>query len=100
MLAFILLQAAPGGLMSGLSALFPLLIFLVFMIFFVFIPQNRQRKQQADLMKNLKEGMDVVTQSGIIGRITKVDGDVVRLMVDEKTFIRVLKSSVTGEYKG
>jgi len=44
--------------------------------------------------------MDVVTNAGIIGRITKVDGPIVRLMVDEKTFMRVVKSSIQGEYKG
>lgn len=97
MTGFIFLQA-PGGAPS-LTMLFPLLIFLVFFVFFVYLPQTRQRKQQAELMKNLKEGMDVVTQAGIIGRITKLDDQVVRLMVDEKTFIRVLRTSITGEYK-
>lgn len=98
MLNYILLQgAAPGG---GMTMLFPLLIFLVFFIFFIFIPQNRQKKQQQQFMDNLKEGMDVVTSSGIVGRITKIDDKTVRLMVDEKTFMRVLKSSVTSEFKG
>jgi preprotein translocase subunit YajC len=94
----ILLQApAPGG--SGLMTLFPLLIMAVFFIFFILIPQNRQRKQQQNLINNLKEGMDVVTSSGIIGRITKVEEKTVRLMIDDKTFMRVLKSSVSGEFK-
>ena len=44
--------------------------------------------------------MEVVTNSGIIGRITKMDGGVVRLMVDEKTFMRVVKSSIQGEFNG
>lgn len=44
--------------------------------------------------------MEVLTQAGIIGRITKIDGNVVRLMVDEKTFIKVVKQSITGEFKG
>ena len=99
MLNYILLQsAAPGG--SGMTMLFPLLIFLVFFIFFIFIPQNRQKKQAQKFMESLKEGMDVVTSSGIVGRITKIDEKTVRLMVDEKTFLRVLKSTVSSEFKG
>ncbi len=95
---FVLLQAAqPGG--SALGMLFPILIFLVFFLFFIYIPQSRQRKQQQTFMDSLKEGMDVVTQAGIVGRITKVDDKTVRLMVDEKTFMRVLKSSVSAEFK-
>jgi preprotein translocase subunit YajC len=94
---FILLQAAPGG---GASMLFLPLILLVFLVFFVYIPQNQQKKQQQKLLASLKEGMDVYTASGIVGRITKIDDKTVRLMVDDKTFLRVLKSSVSGEFKG
>jgi preprotein translocase subunit YajC len=95
---FILLQASGAG--SSLTMLFPLLIFLVFFIFFIFIPQNRQKKQQQTFLESLKEGMDVVTASGIVGRITKIDDKTVRLMVDDKTFLRVLKSTVSAEFKG
>lgn len=93
---FLQAQSAPGGA----SMLFPMLIFLVFMVFFIFIPQYRQRKAQQKLLDSLKEGMEVYTNAGIVGRITKVDGNIVRLLVDEKTFVRVLKSSIAGEYKG
>ena len=79
--------------------LFPLLILVVF-YFFLIRPQMKRQKDQQKFVESLKEGMEVYTQAGIIGRITKVDGNAVRLMVDEKTFMRVLKSSVQGEYKG
>lgn len=82
-----------------MAMLFPLLIFLVFFVFFIYIPQNRQRKQQKNFLDSLKEGMDVVTQAGIIGKITKIDDKTVRLMVDEKTFVRVLKSTISSEFK-
>lgn len=78
---------------------FPMMIFLVFMFFFIYLPQSRQRKAQKKLLDSLKEGMEVVTNSGIIGKITKIDGNIVRLMVDEKTFMRVVRQSITSEYK-
>jgi preprotein translocase subunit YajC len=98
MLQHLFLQAqAPQG--GGFAMLFPLVIFLVFFVFFIFIPQNRQRKAQQKLMESLKEGMEVVTQSGIVGKITKVEDKTVRLMVDEKTFLHVLKASISGEFQ-
>jgi preprotein translocase subunit YajC len=97
MTSFMLLQA--GGAAGGLTMMFPLLIFIVFFVFFIYIPQNRQKKQQQTFLDNLKEGMDVFTQSGIVGKITKIDDKTVRLMVDDKTFLRVLKTTVSGEYK-
>lgn len=98
MLQFIFLQAPTGG-SSWMSMFFPLMIIVVF-YFFLIRPQIKRQKDQQKFVESLREGMEVLTQAGIIGRITKIDGNVVRLMVDEKTFIRVVKQSITGEYNG
>lgn len=97
MLQVIFLQASSSG-MANLQLLLPFLILIVF-YFFIFRPQIRRQKDQQKFAESLKEGMEVVTNSGIIGRITKIDGNVVRLMVDEKTFMRVVRQSITSEYK-
>ena len=97
MLSFIFLQAAQGG-NAWLSMLFPFLILIVF-YFFLIRPQVNRQKDQQKMQESLREGMEVVTNSGIVGRITKVEGQTVRLMTDEKTFLRVLKQSIQGEYK-
>ncbi len=97
MLQFIFLQAPTSG-MANLQLLLPFLILIVF-YFFIFRPQIRRQKDQQKFADSLKEGMEVVTTSGIIGRITKIDGNVVRLMVDEKTFMRVVRQTITSEYK-
>jgi preprotein translocase subunit YajC len=96
MLQFIFLQTQGNPLMG---MLFPFLILAVF-FFFIIRPQMKRQKDQQKFIDSLKEGMEVVTSAGIIGRITKIDGAIVRLMVDEKTFIRVAKSSIQGEFKG
>lgn len=94
-----LLQAPAGDGGGLLGMLFPLLIIVVF-YFFLIRPQVKRQKEQTKFIEGLKEGQEVVTNSGIIGKVTKIDGPVVRLMVDEKTFIRVVKSAIQGEYKG
>jgi preprotein translocase subunit YajC len=94
-IAHIFLQAPTGSSLIGM--IFPFLIIIVFYFFFI-RPQVKKQKDVQKFQENLKEGMEVVTNAGIIGRITKVDGPIVRLMVDEKTFIRVVKSSIQGEF--
>lgn len=96
MLNVIFLQAADGN--QWISMLFPFLILIVF-YFFLIRPQMNRQKEQQKLLDNLREGMEVVTSAGIVGKVTKIEGDIVRLLVDEKTFVRVLKASISGEYK-
>ncbi|MBK8518971.1 MAG: preprotein translocase subunit YajC [Saprospiraceae bacterium] len=98
-LAFIL-QAAGG---SVLSWIFPALM-LAFFYFFFIRPQVKKQKDQTAFSSDLKKGDEVVTTSGIIGQINKIESNVITLEVDSKTFIRVVSSAVSKEmtdmYKG
>ncbi len=99
MLIGILLQASsPSNGNPFIGLLFPLLIIVVFW-FFLIRPQVKRQREQQKFIDNLREGMEVVTSAGIIGKVTKIDGNVVRLLIDERTFIRVLKQTITGEFK-
>jgi preprotein translocase subunit YajC len=93
----IFLQAA-GGSNPMISMLFPIAIGAV-MYFFLLRPMKKKQEDQVKFTESIKEGMDVYTTAGIIGRITKIDGNAVRLLIDEKTFMRVLRSTIAGEYK-
>jgi len=67
-------------------------------VYFFFIrPQAKKQKEQTQFMDELEKGTEVVTASGIIGRISKVDDLEVQLQVDTKTFIRVTKSAISRE---
>src|SRR6476469_4516823 len=71
--AFALLAQAPGG---GRSTLLPFVfqIVAIFAIFyFVMIrPQQKQRKQHEDRLKNLKRGDEIVTAGGIVGKVVHI----------------------------
>jgi len=45
------------------------------------MPMQRQKKRQAQMLKELKSGDNVVTSGGIVGTITAVDGDTIVLRV-------------------
>ena len=80
-----------------MTLVFPLAIFGVF-YFFMIRPQMKKQKEQQNFVNNLKEGQEIVTSAGIIGRIVKIEGPVVRILTDEKTFLKVAKVSIQGEY--
>jgi preprotein translocase subunit YajC len=72
-LALALLVQAPAG---GRSTLLPF-VFQVVAIFAIFYfvmirPQQRQRKQHEERLKNLKRGDEVVTSGGIIGKVVHI----------------------------
>jgi len=89
------LQAA-GGPGQYMNLIFFALIFVVF-YFFLIRPQAKKQKEQAKFVGGMEKGDEVVTSSGIIGRINKLEDDIVTLEVANKVFIRVLRSAVSKE---
>ena len=71
-------------------------IFVVFYFFFI-RPQQKKAKDQSSFLANINKGDDVVMSSGIIGKINKIEDEIVTLQIDQKTFIRVTKSSISKE---
>ncbi|HRG68338.1 MAG: preprotein translocase subunit YajC [Saprospiraceae bacterium] len=72
------------------------ILFGIMYVFFI-LPKTKQQKAQNLFITEIKKGDQVVTQSGIIGRITKIDDLIVELQLDSKSFIKVLKSSISKE---
>ena len=52
------------------------------------------------MLSELKKGDDVVTQGGIIGKITGIKDNEMTLQMQEGVRVRVLRSAVTGIYTG
>ena len=84
--------------MGGLFAqMWPLILIIIVFWFFIMRPQAKRQKEQQQFLADLDKGDEVVTTSGIYGRINKIEGNIVTLQVDTKTFIRVAKSAVSRE---
>lgn len=89
----ILLQAANSGL---INLLFIGAIMIVF-YFFMLRPQLKKQKDQEKFSAELKKGKEVVTNSGMFGKITKIDDATVTLMVDEKVYIKFTRGAISKE---
>lgn len=91
---YILIQADGGGFMSQL----PLIVILLGIFYYFFIrPTAKKQKEQDAFLTSLEKGKEVVTQSGIIGKITKISDKEVTIQVNEKNSIRMTKGSISNE---
>jgi len=75
----------------------PMILIMVVFYFFFIRPQANKQKAQGKFISELEKGEEVVTASGMIGRINKIEGNIIHLQIDQKTFIKVLRSSVSNE---
>lgn len=89
----ILLQALGGGLTSFLPMIG---IAIIFYLFFI-RPQNKQRKEAAQLLENLKKGDKIITSGGLHGRILQDNGTNFTVDFGGNTKIKVEKSSISME---
>jgi len=78
------------------SLLFPAAIVAV-MYFLLLRPQQKAAKDQQNLVATLKKGDEVVTSSGILGKIYAVADKVVTLEVANGVRIRVLKTFIQAK---
>ncbi len=73
------------------------LVFLVF-YFLAIRPQQKQQKEKLEIIKNLKIGDKIYTNSGIICFIQEIeiDKDVVKVKIDDNTAMLIYKNSIAG----
>lgn len=74
-----------------------LLIFAVF-YFMILYPQSKQRRQHEGFLKGIKKGDEVLTQSGVIGKIHSIKDDEVVLDLGRDTRVRFLTRTLAGPY--
>jgi len=77
-----------------------LLVMFAVIYFLMIRPQQKQAKQHREYVAGLKKGDDVVTNSGIFGKIDAVEDAVVRLEIARDVKIRVLKSQIAAAQPG
>ena len=88
-------QAAGGAGGAGAIAQFvPLILIFVIMYFLILRPQQKRMKEQRNMIAELKRGDQVVTQGGIIGKITDVKVDEVTVEIAQGVKIRVVRATI------
>jgi preprotein translocase subunit YajC len=86
-----------GGDSGGmLTSLMPLILIVVIMYFLVLRPQQQKVKQHQAMVRSLRRGDTVVTNGGLVGKVTKVvDDDQIEVEISDGVRVRQMRSMVS-----
>jgi preprotein translocase subunit YajC len=93
-------QAGPFGLSGDSSSMIvqfmPLILIVVIMYFLILRPQQQRMKRHQEMVKALRRGDSVVTNGGLVGKVTKVvDDEQVEIEVADGVRVRQMRSMVS-----
>jgi preprotein translocase subunit YajC len=81
-----------GGLLSFL----PLIVIFIVFYFLLIRPQTKRAKEHRQLVEKLANGDEVVTNCGLLGRITHVGDSFVTVEIAENVKIKLQKHAVAS----
>lgn len=88
--------AAATDPMSGLLQLAPMgILMIAFFYFFIMRPQQQQAKRHKDMLANLKRNDTVVLNSGLIGKVTRIEDAEIMIEVATGVNVRVVKNMIS-----
>lgn len=87
-------QGAGGGPVD-FSFIFVLIAMFAIMYFLIIRPQRQQMRQREEMLKAIRRNDSIVTNGGIIGKVTKVvDDNEVEVQIAEGVKVRVQRSLI------
>jgi preprotein translocase subunit YajC len=85
-----------GGDGGMIMSLLPFVLIFVIMYFLILRPQQKRVKAHQEMVKNVRRGDTVVTNGGMVGKITKVvDDDTLEIEIADGVRIRQMRAMVT-----
>lgn len=93
----ILLTAAGAQQQPGIiGSLVPIILVFVIFYFLLIRPQQKKAKEHQNFLNNLEKGTEVVTNGGLIGKITGLTNNLVTLEIAPKVKVKVTRNSIAG----
>ena len=81
--------------MEAFAQFVPLILIFVIMYFLLIRPQQKKLKDHQKMVEALRRGDQVVTQGGLIGKVTKVkDDNEIEVELGDGIKVRVVKSTI------
>ena len=87
--------SAGGGTAAFMVQIFPLILIFIIFYFLLIRPQQRRMKQHQAMIAAVKPRDTVVTNGGLVGKVTKVEEHEIEVEVAQGVKVRVVKSMLT-----
>lgn len=83
---------------GGMEMILILVIFGAIFYFMIYRPQAKRQKQQRELLASLAKGNEVLTNGGLVGKITRVTegDDNIVIALNENTEVTIQRSFVVA----
>jgi len=86
---------AAGGAGGAFTSFVPLILIFGIMYFLLIRPQQKKVKEHRAMVEALRRGDQIVTQGGVIGKVTKVVDDTeVKVEIASGTEVRVVRATI------
>ena len=79
-----------------LEALFPFIILFVVFYFLLIRPQQKRAKEHKAMTEGLQKGEEVITSGGLLGKVTSVDDEYVKVELNEGMEVLLQRQAVTS----
>lgn len=82
--------------MQGIESLVPLILIFGIMYFLLIRPQQKKLKEHQQMVAALRRGDQVITQGGLMGKVTKVkdDSNEIEVEIASGVNVRVVRSTI------
>ena len=87
-------QAAPSATGGMLGTILPLLLIFVVFYFLLIRPQTKRAKEHKSMVAALEVGAEVVTNGGILGKVTEVSEQFLTIEVAQGVNVKVQRHAV------
>ena len=87
-------DAAPAG--GGLAGFLPLILIFVVFYFMLIRPQMKRAKEHRKLVAELAKGDEVVTNGGLLGKITDIKDSFVTVKLADNVEIKLQRHAVAN----
>lgn len=81
---------------STVEMMLPFVVVFALMYVFLIRPQSKKQKEQQKFLSEIKRGDEVVTSSGILGKIEGLTETFVTLQIADGVSVRMLRSQIAG----
>lgn len=89
-------QAAPATPQQGLLSFLPLIALFVVFYFSLIRPQMRRQREHQELVKGVSKGDEVVTNGGLLGRVTEVGDTFLKVEIAKNLEVRVQRHAISA----
>jgi preprotein translocase subunit YajC len=88
--------AQTEGMSDPFLSLLPLVLIFAVFYFLLIRPQNKRQKEHKALVANISVGDECVTAGGVLGKVTQVDDQFIRVQVADGVELKVQRHTIAA----